>query len=213
MSKPIFLVAIAGNIGAGKSTLTKYLSEQWNFDTVPEPEAKNPFLKDFYKNPKRWALHSQLFFLTERAKMQKKAEKSSQYILLDRTIYEDAEVFANTVLTKNEFNIYKRIYEFYLEELTPPNFVVYLKASVPTLMERIKRRGRKYEKSIKRSYIKKLNERYDEWISDFSVAPVITIDTDKYEIFSLFNDIENVRRRIESFFWSKETKIKYGRNR
>ncbi len=206
MSKPIFLVAIAGNIGAGKSTLTKYLSEKWGFDTVPEPEAKNPFLKDFYKDPKRWALHSQLFFLTERAKVQKKVERNSQYILLDRTIYEDAEVFAKTLLTKNEFKVYKRIYEFYLEELTPPNFVIYLKASVPTLMERIKNRGRKYERDIKRSYIKKLNERYDEWISDFSIAPVITIDTDKYEIYSLFNDIERVRKTIEDFFWSKETK-------
>ncbi len=206
MSKPVFLVAIAGNIGAGKSTLTKYLSEQWHFDTVPEPEAKNPFLKDFYKNPKRWALHSQLFFLTERAKMQKKAEKNSRYLILDRTIYEDAEVFAKLVLSKNEYNVYKRVYDFFLEELTPPNFVVYLKASVPTLMERIKRRGRLYEKNIKRSYIKRLNEKYDEWISSFKVAPVITIDTDKYEIFSLFNDIDEVRERIEKFFWSKEIK-------
>ncbi len=206
MSKPVFLVAIAGNIGAGKSTLTKYLSEQWHFDTVPEPEAKNPFLKDFYKNPKRWALHSQLFFLTERAKMQKKAEKNSRYLILDRTIYEDAEVFAKLVLSKNEYNVYKRVYDFFLEELTPPNFVVYLKASVPTLMERIKRRGRLYERNIKKSYIKKLNEKYDEWISSFKIAPVLTIDTDKYEIFSLFNDIDEVRERIEKFFWSKEIK-------
>ncbi|MCD6427574.1 MAG: deoxynucleoside kinase [Caldisericaceae bacterium] len=206
MSKPVFLVAIAGNIGAGKSTLTKYLSEQWHFDTVPEPEAKNPFLKDFYKNPKRWALHSQLFFLTERAKMQKKAEKNSRYLILDRTIYEDAEVFAKLVLSKNEYNVYKRVYDFFLEELTPPNFVVYLKASVPTLMERIKRRGRLYERNIKKSYIKKLDEKYDEWISSFKIAPVLTIDTDKYEIFSLFNDIDEVRERIEKFFWSKEIK-------
>ncbi len=206
MSKPVFLVAIAGNIGAGKSTLTKYLSEQWHFDTVPEPEARNPFLKDFYKNPKRWALHSQLFFLTERAKMQKKAEKTSRYLILDRTIYEDAEVFAKLVLSKNEYKVYKRVYSFFLEELTPPNFVVYLKASVPTLMERIKRRGRLYEKNIKRSYIRRLNEKYEEWISNFSIAPVITIDTDKYEIFSLFNDIDAVRERIEKFFWSKEIK-------
>jgi deoxyadenosine/deoxycytidine kinase len=206
VSKPVFLVAIAGNIGAGKSTLTKYLSEQWHFDTVPEPEAKNPFLKDFYKNPKRWALHSQLFFLTERAKMQKKAEKNSRYLILDRTIYEDAEVFAKLVLSKNEYNVYKRVYDFFLEELTPPNFVVYLKASVPTLMERIKRRGRLYERNIKKSYIKKLNEKYDEWISSFKIAPVLTIDTDKYEIFSLFNDIDEVRERIEKFFWSKEIK-------
>jgi deoxyadenosine/deoxycytidine kinase len=206
MSKPVFLVAIAGNIGVGKSTLTKYLSEQWHFDTVPEPESKNPFLKDFYKNPKRWALHSQLFFLTERAKMQKRAEKNSRYLLLDRSIYEDAEVFAKTVLSKNEYKVYRRVYDFLLEDLTPPNFVVYLKASVPTLMERIKGRGRLYEKNIKRSYIKKLNERYDEWIKSFDIAPIITIDTDKYEIFSLFNDIDVVRKRIEEFFWSKEIK-------
>ena len=211
MSKPVFLVAIAGNIGVGKSTLTGYLSEQWGFDTVPEPESRNPFLKDFYKNPKRWALHSQLFFLTERAKMQRRAEKTSQYLLLDRSIYEDAEVFAKTLLSKNEYKVYKRVYDFLLEDLTPPNFVVYLKASVPTLMERIKGRGRLYEKNIKRSYIRKLNERYDEWIANFTVAPVITIDTEKYEIYSLFDDISEVKERIEKFFWSKD--IKDGKHR
>ena len=92
--KPKFIVAIAGNIGSGKSTLSKYLSEKWNFDIIPEPEAKNPFIKKFYKEPERWAFHSQLFFLTERVNMHLKVERTTSNIILDRTIYEDAEIFA-----------------------------------------------------------------------------------------------------------------------
>ncbi|MEF3245580.1 MAG: deoxynucleoside kinase [Caldisericaceae bacterium] len=199
--KPKFIVAIAGNIGSGKSTLSKYLSEKWGFNVLPEPEAKNPFIKKFYKNPERWAFHSQLFFLTERANLQLKIEKNYSNIILDRTIYEDAEIFANLLLSNDEYKIYKKIYENYIELITPPNFVIYLKTSVDTLMKRIKERGRSYEKNIKKSYIKKLNDLYDEWITKFSIAPVITIDTDQYEIYSLFGDIEDVRKKIEVFFW------------
>ncbi len=201
MSNPKFIVAIAGNIGAGKSTLTHYLAEKWHFDIVPEPETKNPFLKNFYVNPKRWAFHSQIFFLTERARLQRMAERDAQYLLLDRTVYEDAEVFAKIVLSKKEYGVYKETYNLILEMLTPPNFVVYLKASVNTLMQRINSRGRKYEKNIKRSYISKLNVQYGQWASEFSIVPVICIDTDKYELFSLFGDMDKVRKKIENFFW------------
>jgi|UniRef100_A0A7C4TVN4 deoxyadenosine/deoxycytidine kinase len=199
--RPKFIVAIAGNIGSGKSTLSRYLSEKWKFNVLPEPEAKNPFIKKFYKDPERWAFHSQLFFLVERANLQLKIEKTSSHIILDRTIYEDAEIFARLLLNENEFKIYKKIYEQYLELISPPNFVIYLRTSVDTLMERIKIRGRGYEKTIKKSYIKRLNEAYDEWIRNFSISPVLTIDTDKYEIYSLFGDIEEVRKTIEEFFW------------
>jgi len=201
MSNPKFIVAIAGNIGAGKSTLTHYLAEKWHFDIVPEPESKNPFLKNFYVEPKKWAFHSQMFFLTERARLQRTAEKNSQYLLLDRTIYEDAEVFARILLSGKEYRVYKETYNLMLEMLTPPNFIVYLRASVNTLMQRINARGRKYEKDIKKSYIKKLNIEYERWISKFSIAPVICIDTDKYELFSLFKDMDKVREEIENFFW------------
>jgi deoxyadenosine/deoxycytidine kinase len=198
---PKFIVAIAGNIGSGKSTVSKYLSKSWGFDILPEPETKNPFLKKFYKNQERWAFHSQVFFLTERAKMQIKNEKTSKNLILDRTIYEDAEVFARVVLSDSEYKIYNKIYEQFREIITPPNFIVYLKTSVDTLMERIKVRGRPYEKGIKKNYIKKLNEKYDEWVHGFELAPVLTLDTDKYEIYSLFGDIEQIRETIEDFFW------------
>lgn len=108
--RPKFIVAIAGNIGSGKSTLSRYLSEKWKFNVLPEPEAKNPFIKKFYKDPERWAFHSQLFFLVERANLQLKIEKTSSHIILDRTIYEDAEIFARLLLNENEFKIYKKIY-------------------------------------------------------------------------------------------------------
>jgi len=203
---PKFIVAIAGNIGSGKSTLSKYLSEKWQFDILPEPEAKNPFLKKFYKDQERWAFHSQVFFLTERAKTQIRIEKSLKNFILDRTIYEDAEVFAKVLLSENEYKIYNKIYEQLREIITPPNFIVYLKTSVDTLMERIKVRGRPYEKGVKRSYIRRLNERYEEWINSFDTAPVLTLDTDKYEIYSLFGDIDEVRQEIEEFFWRGRSK-------
>lgn len=206
MRKPNFIVAIAGNIGSGKSTLSQYLAKEWDFDILPEPEAKNPFIEKFYQEPSRWAFHSQLFFLVERANTQLEAEEKSQNLILDRTVYEDAEIFAKTLLSKNEYDIYHRIYEGFLKELTPPNFVIYLKTSVDTLMERIKLRGRFYEKGVKKSYIKKLNERYDHWAEGFSLAPVLTIDTDKYEIYSLFGDIDEVRKEIEDFFWRSKKK-------
>jgi deoxyadenosine/deoxycytidine kinase len=201
MNSPKFIVAIAGNIGSGKSTISKYLAEQWGFEILPEPEAKNPFIKKFYKDPERWAFQSQLFFLTERANMQLKAEKFAKNLIVDRTIYEDAEIFAYLVLQKDEYKIYRKIYEQYLSVIAPPNFIIYLKTSVDTLMERIKIRGRGYERGIKKAYIKKLNDRYAEWVADFTVTPVLTIDTDKYEIYSLFGDIETVKREIEAFFW------------
>lgn len=206
MKKPKFIVAVAGNIGSGKSTLTQYLAEKWSFDILPEPEAKNPFIKNFYKDPDRWAFHSQLFFLVERANTQLKAENVSENVILDRTVYEDAEIFAKTLLSSPEYKIYRRVYEGFLDVLTPPNFVIYLRTSVDTLMERIKERGRAYEKGIKRSYIKKLNEEYEEWVNGFNLAPVLTIDTDKYEIYSLFGDIEEIRREIEDFFWRSKKK-------
>ena len=206
VKKPKFIVAVAGNIGSGKSTLTQYLAEKWSFDILPEPEAKNPFIKNFYKDPDRWAFHSQLFFLVERANTQLKAENVSENVILDRTVYEDAEIFAKTLLSSPEYKIYRRIYEGFLDVLTPPNFVIYLRTSVDTLMERIKERGRAYEKGIKRSYIKKLNEEYEEWVNGFNLAPVLTIDTDKYEIYSLFGDIEEVRHEIEDFFWRSKKK-------
>ncbi len=204
MNTPKFIIAIAGNIGSGKSTISKYLAEQWGFDILPEPEAKNPFIKKFYRNPERWAFHSQLFFLTERANMQLKAEKTAQNLIIDRTIYEDAEIFARLVLSESEYKIYKKIYEQYLTIITPPNLIIYLKTSVDTLMERIKVRGRTYEKTIKKSYMKKLNERYFEWINMFNAAPVVTFDTDKYEIYSLFGDIEVLKKEIEDYFWRRK---------
>ncbi|MGB9695422.1 MAG: deoxynucleoside kinase [Caldisericaceae bacterium] len=208
MNSPKFIVAIAGNIGSGKSTISKYLSEHWGFDILPEPEDKNPFIKKFYKDPQRWAFQSQMFFLTERANMQLRAERTAMNLIIDRTIYEDAEIFAHLVLEKNEYKIYRKIYEQYLNIITPPNFIIYLKTSVDTLMERIKIRGRGYERNIKRAYIKRLNDRYSEWIAEFKTTPVLTIDTDKYEIYSLFGDIEEVRTQIETFFW--KNKRNYG---
>ncbi|MBA4364488.1 MAG: deoxynucleoside kinase [Caldisericia bacterium] len=193
--RPLFL-AIAGNIGVGKSTLTRHLADTWGLTLLPEPVKENPFLKLYYDDPKRWGIQSQLFFLTQRVKLFKEAGALNHAKIVDRTLYEDAEIFARTALSRVEYEIYLQLYEYLLENLPVPNLVVYLRASTRTLSRRIQSRGRSFEKALPSSYLRKLNERYDAWASSFLRAPLIAIDTDDLDLFSLFGEYERVTDRI-----------------
>lgn len=193
--RPLFL-AIAGNIGVGKSTLTRHLADQWGLILLPEPVKQNPFLKLYYEDPKRWGIQSQLFFLTQRVKLFKEAGALDRAKIVDRTLYEDAEIFARTALSHIEYEIYLQLYEYLLENLPVPDLVVYLHASTRTLSRRIQSRGRSFEKSLPSSYLRRLNERYDSWASTFVRAPLIAIDTDDLDLFSLFGEYESVTDRI-----------------
>ena len=193
--RTLFL-AIAGNIGVGKSTLTRHLAQVWNLALLPEPVKQNPFLKLYYEDPKRWGLQSQLFFLAQRVKLFKEAGQLRQAKIVDRTLYEDAEIFARIALPHTEYEVYRQLYEYLLENLPAPDLVVYLRASTRTLSRRIQSRGRPYEKSLPASYLRKLNNRYDAWAAAFSHAPLITLDTDDLDLFSLFGEYEQVTDTI-----------------
>lgn len=192
---PVFL-AIAGNIGVGKSTLTRHLAEKWHMALLPEPVKQNPFLKLYYDDPRRWGLQSQLFFLTQRVKLFKESETLNAAKIVDRTLYEDAEIFARAALPRAEYDVYLQLYEYLLENLPVPDLVVYLRASATTLTRRIQSRGRSFEKSLPSSYLRKLNRYYDSWAAAFDRAPLISIDTDDLDLFSLFGEYEKVTDRI-----------------
>jgi deoxyadenosine/deoxycytidine kinase len=203
-----FIVAICGNIGVGKSTLAKILSKKWRFTVLPEPQDRNPFLKFFYKEPKRWALHSQLFFLAERLKIFEEIEKIEDSIIIDRTIYEDAEIFAKLLLSKEEYSLYSEIYNLVKRNFPNPNFLIYMYAPVEVLIKRIEIRGRDYERNIKKSYLKKLEREYEKWIKKYNLSPVYKFDTTNIDIYNMFLDLDKYISEIEQYFWEARRYVK-----
>jgi len=194
-------IVVAGNIGAGKSTLVNLLAEHLGFMSYFEPVLENPFLKDFYSNMKRWAFQSQLFFLSHRAKMHQKLSNDPYSVVQDRSLYEDAEIFAKNLYRQNiidsrEWEVYRNLYETLAEILPHPSLVVYIRASVPTLRVRISQRGRDFESSISDAYLESLNELYEEWISSFTLAPILTIPGDNLDFVAESRDLQVILRTI-----------------
>lgn len=176
-------VAIAGNIGVGKSTLTALLSEQLNWEPFLEAVNDNPYLADFYGDMQRWSFHSQIYFLSRRLRHHWQLLQRANSVVQDRTVYEDAEIFARNLhrqelMDARDYRSYCELYEVVTTVLPPPDLIVYLRASVPTLQERIRRRGRPYEQDIATTYLEQLNELYEEWINGFSLCPVLSVPSD-----------------------------------
>ncbi|GAB4561399.1 MAG: deoxynucleoside kinase [Anaerolineae bacterium] len=181
-----YFVAVAGNIGVGKTTLTRLLSERFGWTALFEAEAENPYLEDFYQDMSAWAFHSQVFFLAHRLAHYHTLMRQPGSVIQDRSIYEDAEVFARNlyvqgVLSERDWQSYRALYEAVLPLLRPPDLVVYLQASVSTLTERIRQRGRAYERAIPEAYLAQLNELYESWIQSFRLCPVLTISADRMD--------------------------------
>jgi deoxyadenosine/deoxycytidine kinase len=184
-------VAIAGNVGVGKSTLTTMLSESFGWEPFYEAVGDNPYLADFYKDMCRWSFHSQIFFLSRRLRHHHQLLNSPNSVVQDRSVYEDAEIFARNLyqqgnMSDRDYHSYRELYEVLVLFLPPPDLVVYLKSSVPTLLERIRKRGRDFEREISPLYLQQLNELYDAWIEDFTLCPVLTIPADDLD-FVRFN--------------------------
>ncbi|MHB9019659.1 MAG: deoxynucleoside kinase [Minisyncoccota bacterium] len=176
-------IAIAGNISAGKSTLTKILAEKFQAKPIFEPVSENPYLADFYKDMKHWAYHSQMFFLGQRLKDQVSLSKQTGIFIQDRTIYEDAEIFAKNLfergfIEKRDWDVYQGFYQAILDLLPSPDLIIYLKNSVPTIKKRIKMRGREFEQKIDEKYLLDLNRLYDDWAIGFKKSPILTIPLD-----------------------------------
>jgi len=196
-------VAIAGNIGAGKTTLTKLLAKHYKWKPHYEAVDDNPYLDDFYAEMERWSFNLQVFFLNSRFRQILELRKSGKAIIQDRTIYEDAHIFAPNLhsmglMTNRDFNNYHSLFELMENLVTPPDLMIYLRADISTLVGQIHRRGREYESSISIEYLSRLNERYEAWISKYSKGKLLIIDVDDLNFVDKPEDLGYVIDRIDS---------------
>lgn len=176
-------VAVAGNIGAGKSTLTTMLADHFRWQPFFEAHAENPYLKKFYKNMPRWSFHSQIFFLGKRLEHHRLLADYPGSVIQDRTVYEDAEVFARNLykqgrMKKRDWETYRSLYQAVGSFLPHPDLIIYLRASVDTLMARIEARGREMESNIPKAYVAQLNRQYERWMEKWTLCPVLVVDMD-----------------------------------
>ena len=179
-------IAVAGNIGVGKSTLVRLLSEALGWTPFYEPVTENPYLVDFYDDMQAWGFHSQVYFLMRRLRIHRQLMKMNSSVIQDRSVYEDAEIFAHNLylqdaITERDYETYRELYQVLVEFLPPPDLVIYLRASVPTLLHRISKRGRDYEKTIAADYLADLNELYESWVDHFDLCPILTIPCDNLD--------------------------------
>ncbi|MFV1859431.1 MAG: deoxynucleoside kinase [Anaerolineales bacterium] len=202
-------VAVAGNIGVGKSTLVRLLAERMQWTPFFEPQAQNPYLSDFYQDMQEWSFQSQIFFLSRRLRAHRDIADHPGPAVQDRSVYEDAEIFAyNLFLERNmsdrDYRTYRDLYEVLTRFLPPPDLVVYLRASVDTLMNRIAMRGRDYEKGIQPDYLGRLNNLYEDWTDRFSLCPVLTVPADDLNYVLHEAHLDLIISKIQSKLSGKE---------
>lgn len=195
-------IAIAGNIGAGKSELTSFLCKKYGLKPFFEPNDENPYLADFYKDMSRWAFQSQLFFLTRKWRFHRILEQEPGTCVQDRTVYEDAEIFAKNLyrqrhIHRRDWSVYWELYETVAETLRPPDLMLYLRCSVKNLKQRIRLRGRKMERDISTRYLQKLNVLYEDWLSRYRLSPVVVLETDTLDYVSNLVDRADLFQQIE----------------
>lgn len=203
------LIIVAGNIGSGKTSLTERLGARLNWKTAFESVADNPYLPDFYADMHTWSFHLQIFFLGHRAQQYLQLSESPQSAILDRTIYEDAFIFARALhhmgnLSERDYLSYRRVFDLIVNHLPAPDLLIYLKAPVPVLYERIRSRGRAIEGGITQEYLALLESFYAEWMQSFDACPVLTIRTDDLDFVNKPGHLNIVVKRIEERLAGKE---------
>lgn len=194
-------VAVAGNIGAGKSSLTRLLARHFNWKAHYESVENNPYLEDFYKDMRRWSFNLQIFFLSSRFKSQKQLLEMGESFVQDRTVYEDVEIFARNLyemglMDERDYRNYCSLFEVMTSFLQPPDLLVYLRARVPTLVRQIQQRGREYESSIRIDYLERLNMLYEKWIEKYPHDKLI-VETDELDFVNSDEDLGKVINLIE----------------
>ena len=202
-------VAVAGNIGVGKSTLVEMLCVRLGWEPFYEPVTENPYLEDFYNDMSAWSFHSQVFFLTHRLRSHYKLGQHPSSVVQDRSVYEDAEIFAYNLflqghINQRDYQTYRALYETTSRLLPPPDLVVYLRASVPTLMKRIERRGRDYERTITPEYLQGLNNLYEQWIDNFTLCPVLSVPADELDYVSHSGHLRLIVEKVQDKLTGKE---------
>jgi deoxyadenosine/deoxycytidine kinase len=202
-------IAIAGNIGAGKTTLTTQLARYFGWQPHYEDVADNPYLADFYHDMHRWSFNLQIYFLNSRYRQIIDIQGGDKVVIQDRTIYEDAYIFAPNLhemglMSKRDFDNYFTLFQLMSSQVKAPDLLIYLKASIPTLVSRIQSRGRDYEGNISIDYLKRLNERYDQWISKYKAGNLLVINCDKVDFISRKEDlgkiVNDVRAELHGLF-------------
>ena len=195
-------IAIAGNIGSGKTTLTRMLAAQYKWTPKFESVDYNPYLADFYEDMERWSFNLQIYFLNKRFKDVVDISKSSEVIIQDRTIYEDARIFAPNLhgmglMSTRYFENYSDLFDLMMSLVNPPDLLIYLRSSIPNLVSQIQKRGRDYEKSIRIDYITGLNERYENWIADYQHR-LLVLDVDRLKFESNPDDFREICDKIDA---------------
>lgn len=195
-------IAIAGNIGAGKTTLTKLLAKHYRWQTHFEDTEENPYLNDFYNDMQRWSFNLQIYFLNSRLNQIIEIRNSENTVIQDRTIYEDAYIFAPNLhamglMTTRDYNNYIDLFNSMMRFVQPPELLIYLRGTIPTLVRQIQNRGRDYEESIRLDYLKRLNERYEAWISSYDKGNLLIIDIDNNNFFDDSEDLGKIISKID----------------
>lgn len=196
-------IAIAGNIGSGKTTLTRILSKHYGWEAHFEDVDDNPYLNDFYADMQRWSFNLQIYFLNSRFNQILEIRKRNKTVIQDRTIYEDAYIFAPNLhamglMSTRDFENYYTLFNLMASLVQPPDLIIYLRASVPTLVNQIQKRGRKYENSIRLDYLKRLNERYESWVETYRDGKLLIVDADSMDFLGNPEDISTVMDKINA---------------
>ncbi|MBC7557178.1 MAG: deoxynucleoside kinase [Chryseobacterium sp.] len=196
-------IAVTGNIGAGKTTLTTMLAKHYNWEAQFEDVDKNPYLEDFYKDMSQWSFALQIYFLGSRFRQVKEIRESGKSVIQDRTIYEDAYIFAENLsemnlLSERDFNNYNTVFNLMKSFVSAPDLLIYLKAEIPTLVKQIAKRGRDYEAEMSIDYLQKLNKKYDKWINGYSEGKLLVIDVNGLDFVSNPEDFGFVLERIDA---------------
>ncbi|HEY9188726.1 MAG TPA: deoxynucleoside kinase [Ignavibacteria bacterium] len=194
-------ITISGNIGAGKSSLTKMLSEKLGWIPFYESVEDNPYLEDFYNDMKKWSFHLQIYFLSKRFNDSHSILKFNESVILDRTLYEDGEIFARNLyelgnMSERDYKNYKQLYNILINYLPKPDLMIYLRSDVDFLLQRIKKRSRDFEASIPKEYLLRLNNYYEEWISKYKISDLLIIDVKKYDYVNNSDDLNFVVNQI-----------------
>jgi deoxyadenosine/deoxycytidine kinase len=203
------LILVAGNIGSGKTSLTERIGERLGYHTAFESVADNPYLPDFYADMKKWSFHLQVFFLGHRAEQHLEMYNDSRSAIIDRSIYEDAYIFVRALhsmgnITERDYQTYRRVFDLVVKNLPTPSLLIYLKAPVSVLMNRINSRGREMESSISEDYLKLLDSFYDDWIKHYDLSPVLTLKTDHLDFVHEPRHLDTVVARIQDKLSGKE---------
>jgi deoxyadenosine/deoxycytidine kinase len=197
-------IAVAGNMGVGKSSMVEFLCAQYGFDPIYEPYIDNPYLDDFYGDMSRWGFHSQLYFLTHKFRLHMALNTHGNTVVQDRSIYEDAEIFCTNLyngrhIRKRDYEMYMELYRTMRQALQPPDLMIYLRCSTRAIRKRIKQRGRKSEIEIPAAYLRRLNLLYEDWIGRYDESPVLVWDSERLDYLTDLVDRIEFKRSIEAF--------------